>query len=215
MYSAGVHSLRLEPQRPIVDFTEPSIVVTDVSMQFESRLSRLRDWTDPLLNALLRHTLPPTRLLPRRTFWALQHVTFTVYPGEVVLLVGDHGAGKSTLIKLLAGALSPTSGTIRVGGRVSPTLDPADAAALSASDDVDILLIDCGPSRAELPRSCCDLIDRSSHRDATIVIASKDLTSVASVCTRTIWLGDGKVIADDLAQEIIMQYVAWRDQGDA
>jgi simple sugar transport system ATP-binding protein len=47
---------------------------------------------------------------------ALKSVDFVVRRGEVVGLVGDNGAGKSTLMKILAGALEPTSGEIIMGG---------------------------------------------------------------------------------------------------
>ncbi|MGN0853692.1 MAG: ATP-binding cassette domain-containing protein [Kiritimatiellia bacterium] len=46
----------------------------------------------------------------------LEDVTFTVAPGEVVLLAGANGAGKTTLMKILAGLLHPASGTIRFDG---------------------------------------------------------------------------------------------------
>ena len=46
---------------------------------------------------------------------AVDGVSFHCLPGEVHALVGENGAGKSTVAKMLAGAVSPTSGTIRVG----------------------------------------------------------------------------------------------------
>lgn len=48
---------------------------------------------------------------------ALSHVDLTVAPGEVLGLVGDNAAGKSTLMKILAGAHEPDSGRILVDGR--------------------------------------------------------------------------------------------------
>jgi simple sugar transport system ATP-binding protein len=50
------------------------------------------------------------------TVRALRGADFTVYPNEVVALVGDNGAGKSTLVKTMSGALSPDSGTILMDG---------------------------------------------------------------------------------------------------
>src|SRR5919108_5580608 len=48
---------------------------------------------------------------------ALRGANFTVYPGEVVALVGDNGAGKSTLVKTLVGVHPPDRGEILFEGR--------------------------------------------------------------------------------------------------
>lgn len=48
---------------------------------------------------------------------ALRGASFTVYPGEVVALVGDNGAGKSTLVKCLSGAVQPDDGEILLDGK--------------------------------------------------------------------------------------------------
>ncbi len=61
---------------------------------------------------------------------ALEGVSFDVRPGEVHALVGENGAGKSTLIKIITGAERADSGTLRVGGRDVPHIDPASARAL-------------------------------------------------------------------------------------
>jgi simple sugar transport system ATP-binding protein len=58
---------------------------------------------------------------------ALDGASFTVYPGEVVALIGDNGAGKSTLVKALSGALRPDSGTILMDGRQVHLSSPLDA----------------------------------------------------------------------------------------
>ncbi|CAA9561246.1 MAG: Inositol transport system ATP-binding protein [uncultured Truepera sp.] len=58
---------------------------------------------------------------------ALQGVTMTVYPGEVMCLLGDNGAGKSTLIKTLSGVHKPSQGEIEIEGRPVTFNSPKDA----------------------------------------------------------------------------------------
>jgi ABC-type sugar transport system ATPase subunit len=58
---------------------------------------------------------------------ALDGASFTVYPGEVVALIGDNGAGKSTLTKVLSGVIRPDSGEIMVGGEQVQLSSPVDA----------------------------------------------------------------------------------------
>lgn len=59
--------------------------------------------------------------------YAVDHVSFSVMPGEVVGLVGESGCGKSTVGRLACGFLSPTSGEVRVHGKPRQTLTGRDA----------------------------------------------------------------------------------------
>lgn len=56
---------------------------------------------------------------------ALGGVSFDVYPGEVVALVGDNGAGKSTAIKMIAGVAQPDEGQILIEGKPAALTGPA------------------------------------------------------------------------------------------
>ena len=56
-------------------------------------------------------------------FWALRDVNFTVEQGDRVGIVGHNGAGKSTLLKILSKIIEPSSGSVRIKGRVASLLE--------------------------------------------------------------------------------------------
>lgn len=74
---------------------------------------RLGAW---VVNKLFEH-------LRRVPFLALDDVSFTVPQGQMLGLLGTNGAGKSTVLKLVAGITQPTSGQVRVRGRIASLLE--------------------------------------------------------------------------------------------
>jgi lipopolysaccharide transport system ATP-binding protein len=58
-----------------------------------------------------------------KTIWALRDVSLSVDEGEVIGIVGSNGAGKSTLLKILSRITSPTTGQVRIRGRVGSLLE--------------------------------------------------------------------------------------------
>ena len=58
---------------------------------------------------------------------ALDHADFDLYPGEILAVIGDNGAGKSSLIKALCGAAVPDSGEIRLNGEIVNFKSPIEA----------------------------------------------------------------------------------------
>jgi len=54
---------------------------------------------------------------------ALKNVSFKINKGETVGIIGKNGAGKSTLLKLMAGVSSPTTGAVKITGRISPLIE--------------------------------------------------------------------------------------------
>lgn len=78
---------------------------------YPSRLSRLAEWISPFHR--VRHKL----------HWVLKDINFTVNPGEAVGIIGVNGAGKSTLLKMITGTTQPTTGSVRISGRVAAMLE--------------------------------------------------------------------------------------------
>lgn len=65
-------------------------------------------------------------------FFALKDVSFKVRRGEAVALIGKNGSGKSTMLKILAGVMCPTKGSVSVNGTVAPMIE------LGAGFDVEL-----------------------------------------------------------------------------
>lgn len=92
------------------------IRIDNVSMVFNlgrDRIMSLKEMTVAFLHGKLRFD----------PFTALDNISLHMDPGEVVGLIGRNGAGKSTLMKLIAGVLKPTKGTVLVEGTIAPMIE--------------------------------------------------------------------------------------------
>ena len=63
---------------------------------------------------------------------AIDDLSFNVYQGEILGLLGPNGCGKSTMLKVIAGVLKPTKGSVSVGGTIAPMIE------LGAGFDMDL-----------------------------------------------------------------------------
>ena len=100
---------------------------------------------------------------PRATsgeFWALDGVSFSIPPGEVVGVIGHNGAGKSTLLKILSRITEPTAGRARFRGRIASLLEVGAGfdGELTGRDNVFLEGAILGMSRAEIARRFDDIV---------------------------------------------------------
>ncbi len=99
---------------------------------------------------------------------ALDDVKLNLYPGEVTALVGENGAGKSTVVKILTGIYQPDGGTIYVDGTAThlPTAQAAAAMGITAIHQETVLFDELSVAEniflGHAPRGVFGLIDRSA-----------------------------------------------------
>jgi lipopolysaccharide transport system ATP-binding protein len=63
------------------------------------------------------------RLSPAQDFWALRDIDLEIPPGQTIGLVGQNGSGKSTMLQLIVGTLTPTIGQVQTRGRIAALLE--------------------------------------------------------------------------------------------
>lgn len=209
-------------------------------------------------------------LLPHRKYYrefsALADVSFSLPKGEVLGLVGRNGAGKSTLLQLVCGTLTPSSGTIRVHGRIAALLELGagfnpeftgreniflNAAVLGLSQqeiearfesivafsgirnfieqpvktyssgmyvrlafsiatsiDPDILIVDEALSVGDgaFARKSFDRIMALKEQGTTILFCSHTMYQIETLCTRALWLENGRIRMDGEPAKVVVAY---------
>src|SRR5204862_4769824 len=100
-------------------------------------------------------------------FPALKAVSFRVPTGSTYGLIGRNGSGKSTVLKLVAGITKPTSGTVRVDGRISALIELGAGfhPEISGRENVFINGIMLGLTKREIRERFDEIVDFAELRD--------------------------------------------------
>jgi len=130
--------------------------VDQVSMRFNLTTERVDSLKEYIIKTLKKQ-------ISFNEFWALSDISFEVKRGEAVGLIGLNGSGKSTMLKIIAGVLKPTSGNVQVFGDMAPLIE------LGAGFDFDLTAREnvflngsiLGHTRAEMEQYYEDIVEFS------------------------------------------------------
>lgn len=125
-----------------------------IGHQQEERYTTLRD---SIVNTFKRkqHKNPSSE-----DFWALKDITFEIEQGDRVGIIGRNGAGKSTLLKILSRIVEPTSGQIRIKGRVASLLEVGTGfhPELTGRENISLNGAILGMSKVEIARKFDEIV---------------------------------------------------------
>ena len=95
---------------------ELSVVVNNVSLSFDVANDKIDNLKELFIRTLKRNKAEKQR------FQALKNISFEIYKGEKIGVIGYNGAGKSTLLNVITGIYPPEEGTVETYGKISPLL---------------------------------------------------------------------------------------------
>ena len=119
-----------------------------------------------LKSALLTRSLIKN-LRPDETFTALNDISLTVPRGRTLGVIGRNGSGKSTLLKLVAGITKPSTGTVKVDGRISALIELGAGfhPEISGRENVFINGIMLGLTKREVARRFDEIVEFAEMQD--------------------------------------------------
>ena len=121
--------------------------------------ANIRGKEDPYLK--IGETNDRTQKGESRFVWALRDINFKVEQGDVVGIVGKNGAGKSTLLKILSRVTSPTTGRIKIKGRIASLLEVGTGfhPEMTGRENIYMNGSIMGMTKAEISRKFDEIVD--------------------------------------------------------
>ena len=143
---------------------QPAIEVTNISKSYNINHQRKAYGTlkDDIGN-FLKRPLSGNRNEEHEKFWALKDINFTVEKGEIFGVIGKNGSGKSTLLKILSRIVDPTTGSVKMRGRVASLLEVGTGfhPELTGRENIYFNGSMIGMSRQEIKKRFQEIVDFS------------------------------------------------------
>ncbi len=134
--------------------------VDHVSMRFSLASERVDSFKEYVIKTLKRQ-------ISYDEFWALKDVSFSINRGDALGLIGLNGSGKSTMLKVIAGVLKPTKGSVSVNGTVAPLIELGAGFDMDLTAEENVFLNGAllGYSRQEMEKHYDDIVNFSELHD--------------------------------------------------
>ena len=107
-----------------------AIEINDVSMMFNLGIEKNSSLKQKIIDLVTHKNIKNKD--DKNEFWALKNIDIKIKKGEVIGLIGTNGAGKSPLLKIVAGVMKPTKGKVITKGTICPMIE------LGAGFDMDL-----------------------------------------------------------------------------
>ena len=130
-----------------------------ISRDVERFIARIRGKEDPYLR--IGETNDRTQKGESDIVWCLKDLNFDIEQGDAVGIIGRNGAGKSTLLKILSRITSPTSGSIKIKGRVASLLEVGTGFSpeLTGRENIYLNGAILGMRKSEIKRRFDEIVD--------------------------------------------------------